>query len=95
MCLNPMAEGLAKEVLDGRAHVESSGISPSRNRAIYNAILRTGLLKLNCPILAHPIRSPCGDSGGIDLTNVHNMCACRIGQIVFSFNMSITEIFLM
>lgn len=38
MCRSPMAEGLAKEILDGRAHVESAGISPSRNRATDEAI---------------------------------------------------------
>jgi len=33
-----MAEGLAKKILDGRAHVESAGISPSRNRATNETI---------------------------------------------------------
>lgn len=33
MCRSPMAEGLAKEILNGRAHVESAGLSPSRDRA--------------------------------------------------------------
>jgi len=33
-----MAEGLAKAILDGRAHVESAGIAPSRNRAPHEAI---------------------------------------------------------
>ena len=33
MCRSPIAEGLAKNILNGRVVVESAGTSPSRNRA--------------------------------------------------------------
>lgn len=38
MCRSPIAEGLAKTILDGGTHVESAGISPSRNKATDEAI---------------------------------------------------------
>lgn len=38
MCRSPMAEGLAKTILDGKADVESAGISPCINRATAEAI---------------------------------------------------------